>query len=93
MTESPDTRARSPEAPAAGAPALSEEQGSQAVTEGAAEAVTPAPALDESAATPDRPAGEEPRGGESGERPEILVAGAFAAGLAAALILKRVAGD
>ena len=51
----------------------------------------PAPALDPSAATDDRPPSVESDPDGAGERPEIFVAGAFLGGLAAAFLLKRVA--
>jgi hypothetical protein len=61
---------------------------------------TPAPPLDSTAATPDRePSWPSPGPAEApasatddrGDRPELLVAGAFIGGLAVAFVLKRVA--
>ena len=50
-----------------------------------------APALDPSAATDDRPPSVECDPDGAGGRAEIFVAGAFLGGLAAALLLRRVA--
>jgi hypothetical protein len=97
MTErgdsSDDTQVKPAEAEA---PEISESAGAQAVAEGASEAVdpppaaAPAPALDESAATPDRSDPVQAAAGVAEERPELLVAGAFVGGLALALVLKKV---
>lgn len=48
----------------------------------------PAPALDAAAATPDRP--EPASSSPADERPELLVAGAFAGGLLLAVVLRRL---
>lgn len=109
MTQREDTsgqtqvRSPEPETAAAGAPEVSPEEGAQAVAEGATEAVdppaagepavTPAPAVDRTAATPDRSDPKAAVEGVAEERPEVLVAGAFAGGLVLALVLKKVASD
>jgi hypothetical protein len=100
VTERGDTPDDTRRAPDSGSPEVSQSAGARAIAEGAAEAVdpapaaigTPAPPVDESAATPDRPGPTDAVAGTIDERPELLVAGAFVGGLAVALILKRVAG-
>jgi hypothetical protein len=54
-----------------------------------------APALDPAAATPDLDASAagESSGGTADERPELFVAGAFAGGLALAMLLKWLGPD
>lgn len=108
QTDSPDRTREFPE-PEAGAeaPAVSQEQGSQAVAEGAQEEVaTPTEHAEAVDAATEEPAGEAPladTGGTSpaeadaaatdegfAERPEVLVAGAFAGGLLLAIVLRSV---
>lgn len=103
MTERGDTQVGpgSAEAAGAAAPEVSTSEGAGAVSEGAKEAVdpapaggavaVPAPAVDESAATPDRSDPAAVASGTVEERPELLVGGAFVGGLVLALVLKKVA--
>lgn len=74
-----------------------------ATVEPEATVTTPAPPLDSTSGTPDRepsfpspgpaeaPASATGSTGSTGDRPELLVAGAFVGGLAVAFVLKRVA--
>ncbi len=84
MTERDETQVRDPDE-------------SATAVEPEATVTTPAPPLDSTAATPDREPSPGPAEApasatdDRGDRPELLVAGAFIGGLAVAFVLKRVA--
>lgn len=96
-----DTKVRTDPGTTAGTPEISEAEGAQAVAEAATDTVdpppageavaVPAPPLDEFATTPDRTDPKAALAGTVGERPELLVAGAFVGGLTLALVLRKLA--
>jgi hypothetical protein len=85
VTERDDTRE---------VPGISPSEGSDAVAEGAAEAVDPAPAENAApAVTADQGGPADALAGAVDERPELAVGGAFVGGLVLAIVLRQIAGD
>jgi hypothetical protein len=76
-------------------PEISRSEGADAVAEGAAEAVDPAPAATAAppAVTPDQGGPADAVAGAVDERPEVFVGGAFLGGLVLAIVLRQIASD